>query len=77
MGVAALGVVDLQPHILQLVAELADLCVRGILFQYNDHGGRLLILLTQTAQETGSIAAIYFREVQFPEAWAYDNTSGN
>ena len=77
VGVAALGVVDLQPHILQLVAELADLCVGGILFQYNDHGGRLLILLTQTAQETGSIAVIYFREVQFPEAWAYDNTSGN
>ena len=37
MGVAALGIVDLQPHILQLVAELAHLYVGGILFEYDDH----------------------------------------
>ena len=37
MGVAALGIVDLQTHILQLVAELAHLYVRCILFEYDDH----------------------------------------
>ena len=37
MGVAALGIVDLQPHIFQLVAELAYLYVGGILFEYDDH----------------------------------------
>ena len=37
MGVAALGIVDLQTHILQLVAELAHLYVGGILFEYDDH----------------------------------------
>ena len=39
MGVAALGVVDLQAHALQLAAEFVDLCVGGVLFQYDDHGG--------------------------------------
>ena len=39
MGIAALGVVDLQAHALQLVAELAHLYVGGILFQYDDHSG--------------------------------------
>ena len=38
VGVAALGVVDLQAHALQLAAEFVDLCVGGVLFQY-DHGG--------------------------------------
>ena len=37
MGVAALGIVDLQTHILQLVAELAHLYVGCILFEYDDH----------------------------------------
>ena len=37
MGVAALGIVDLQPHILQFVAELPHLYVGGILFEYDDH----------------------------------------
>ena len=37
MGVAALGIVDLQPHIFQLVAELAYLYVGCILFEYDDH----------------------------------------
>jgi len=32
MGVAALGVVDLQAHALQLAAELMHLYVGGILF---------------------------------------------
>ena len=39
VGVAALGVVDLQAHALQLAAEFVDLCVGGVLFQYDDHGG--------------------------------------
>ena len=37
MGVAALGVVDLQAHILQFVAELAYLYLRCVLFEYDDH----------------------------------------
>ena len=37
MGVAALGIVDLQTHILQLVAELAHLYVGCILFEYDNH----------------------------------------
>ena len=37
MGVAALGIVDLQAHILQFVAELAHLYVGCILFEYDDH----------------------------------------
>ena len=37
MGVAALGIVDLQPHIFQLVAEFAYLYVGCILFEYDDH----------------------------------------
>mgnify|MGYP001004043393 CR=1 FL=1 len=42
MGIAALGVVDLQAHALQLVAELVNLYVGGILFQYDDHTANLL-----------------------------------
>ena len=37
MGVAALGIVDLQAHILQFVAELAYLYLRCVLFEYDDH----------------------------------------
>ena len=37
MGIAALGIVDLQPHIFQLVAEFAYLYVGCILFEYDDH----------------------------------------
>ena len=46
VGIAALGVVDLQAHALQLAAEFVDLDVGGVLFQYDDHGGCLLYLLT-------------------------------
>ena len=41
----ALGVVDLQAHILQFVAELAYLYFGCILFQYDDHGFCLLCLI--------------------------------
>ena len=39
MGVAALGVVDLQAHAFQLGAEFMDLVFGGVLFEYDDHGG--------------------------------------
>ena len=37
VALTALGVVNLQAHVLQFVAELADLYVRGVLFEYDDH----------------------------------------
>ena len=39
VGVAALGVVDLQAHAFQLGAEFMDLLFGGVLFEYDDHGG--------------------------------------
>ena len=39
MGVAALGVIDLQAHAFQLAAEFVDLDFGGVLFEYDDHGG--------------------------------------
>ena len=66
MGIAALGVVDLQPHVLQLVAELADLYLGGILFENDDHGICLLYLL-KTAGETGSFAVVCLPELQETE----------
>ena len=70
MGIAALGVVDLQAHALQLVAELAHLYVGGILFQYDDHSGFVSFAfsyLCETAGETGSFAAACNVKLQFPE----------
>ena len=42
VGVVALRVVDLEAHAGQLVAEFADLRLGGVLFQNDDHGGKLL-----------------------------------
>ena len=39
VGVAALGVVDLQAHAFQLGAEFMDFLFGGVLFEYDDHGG--------------------------------------
>ena len=39
VGVAALGVIDLQAHAFQLAAEFVDLDFGGVLFEYDDHGG--------------------------------------
>lgn len=39
VGVAALGVIDLQAHAFQLAAEFVDLGFGGVLFEYDDHGG--------------------------------------
>lgn len=37
VALTALGIVDLQAHILQFVAELAYLYLRCVLFEYDDH----------------------------------------
>ena len=37
MGIAALGIVDLQAHGLQFGAELANLFLRRVVFEYDDH----------------------------------------
>ena len=55
VGVAALGVVDLQAHALQLAAELMHLHLGGVLFQYNDHSGFSLSISQSDL--------IYFHEV--------------
>ena len=55
VGVAALGVVDLQAHALQLAAELMHLHLGGVLFQYNDHSGFSLSI--------SQSSLIYFHEV--------------
>ena len=70
VALAALGVVDLQAHILQFVAELAYLYLGGVLFQYDDHSvlSPLPFQKIQTARETGSFAAACFVKLQFPEA---------
>ena len=63
VGVAALGVVDLEAHAFQLAAEFVDLYVGGVLFQYDDHGNlSFAFFLSKTAPETGSIAVSLFRQ---------------
>ena len=63
VGVAALGVVDLEAHAFQLAAEFVDLCVGGVLFQYDDHGNlSFAFFLSKAAPETGSIAVSLFRQ---------------
>ena len=63
VGVAALGVVDLEAHAFQLAAEFMDLYVGGVLFQYDDHGNlSFAFFLSKTAPETGSIAVSLLRQ---------------
>ena len=59
-------------------AQVREFCheLQDMGLQINDSKGSDTHILGLIG-DTKAIAVIYFREVQFPEAWAYDNTSGN